>query len=107
LDQIVEEKKYHKVKLQRHILLPSGTRHIDMYQSPEEWGGENQLIPIPSEDVDELLEKYERPDLLQFGSDEMVALSEALYDSVGSPKLEASVGWRIFQEMITHYRATD
>jgi len=78
-----------------------------MYTSPEEWGGENQLIPIPSEDLDELLKKFDRPDLLQFGSDEMVALCEALYESVGSPKLSASVGWRIFQEMVACYRATD
>ena len=107
LDEIVEEKKYHKVKFQKHILLPSGARHIDMYLSPEEWGGENQLIPIPSDDIDELLEKYDRPDLLQFGSDEMVGLCEALYEAVGSPKLSASVGWRIFQEMIACYQATD
>jgi hypothetical protein len=91
------------VKYQKNILMPSGARHIDMYQFPERWGGEDQLIPIPTKDLDQLLEEYDRPDLLQFGSDEMVHLCETLYDEVGAPKLRASSGWEVFKAMVNYY----
>jgi hypothetical protein len=84
--------------------MPSGARHIDMYQFPERWGGEDQLIPVPAKDLDQLLDEYDRPDLLQFGSDGMVCLCEGLYDEIDAPKLSASVGWEVFRAMVNHYR---
>ena len=38
----------------------------------------NNLIEIPSDYIDELLLQYDRPDLLQFGSDETVQLLEGI-----------------------------
>jgi hypothetical protein len=72
-----------------------------MYEHPEDWEGlENQLIAIPGEDIDKLLEKYDRPDLLQFGSDEMVQFCQYLFEKIGSPELSAKVGWKVFLRML-------
>lgn len=60
------------------------------------------LIKIPEEDIDQLLLKYDQPDLLQFGTDEEVALCEDVYVAIGSPTLRAKVGWQVFRDMVTY-----
>jgi hypothetical protein len=50
-----------------------------MYESPDKFGVKNNLIEIRSDYIDELLLQYDRPDLLQFGSDETVQLLEAIF----------------------------
>ncbi|KAF8179208.1 hypothetical protein BJ912DRAFT_855711 [Pholiota molesta] len=101
LDMIVKESQSHRVRKQAKSLLPTGCRRIDMYEHPEDWEGlENQLIAIPGEDIDKLLEKYDRPDLLQFGSDEMVQFCQYLFEKIGSPELSAKVGWKVFLRML-------
>lgn len=92
----------HRVRKQPGRLLPSGGRRINFYTKPHEYGGTDQLIDIPVEDIDKLLAEYDRPDLLQFGSDEMVALCETLYAGVGSPAVSALVGWPVFTQMIQY-----
>lgn len=73
-----------------------------MYEHPKDWEGlENQLIEIPGEDIDKLLHEHDRPDLLQFGSDEMVQFCEDLFKKIGSPELSAKIGWNIFLAMLT------
>lgn len=52
-----------------------------------------------------LLEQYDLPEHTQFGSTEMVALSEHLYTSVGSPYLSAAIGWEVWALMIDVYNA--
>ena len=99
----IEEKKYHKVKHQKDILLPSSAQHIDMFEFSERWEGEDQLISIPANDIDGLLEEYNQPNLLQFGSNEMVELCEALYNAIGTPKLSASASWEVFKAMVNYY----
>ena len=47
-----------------------------------------------------LLKKYDRPDLLQFGSDKEVKWCEALYDALGKPALSARVGWQVWGWML-------
>lgn len=74
-----------------------------MYNTPEEFGGENLLIPIPAEDIDRLLAKYDDPHLTQFGSDEEVALFKDLYATIGSPTFVARHGWSIFRQMVDEY----
>lgn len=72
-----------------------------MYEHPEDWEElENQLIEIPSEDINKLLNEYDRLDLLQFGSDEMVQFCEYLFEKIGSPELSAKVGWKVFLIML-------
>ncbi|KAF8958233.1 hypothetical protein BDZ97DRAFT_1906555 [Flammula alnicola] len=101
LDMIVTESQAHRVRKQAKSLLPTGGRRIDMYEHPEDWEGqENQLIEIPGEDIDKLLNEYDRPDLLQFGSDEMVQFCEYLFEKIGSPELSAKVGWKVFLRML-------
>jgi len=78
-----------------------------MYESPDKFGVKSNLIEIPSDYIDELLLQYDRPDLLQFGSDETVQLLEGIYADIGSPELNARVGWRVFMEMVDYYISSD
>ena len=39
----------------KKILLPSGARKIDLYTNPKEYGGEDRLIPVPSEIINDLM----------------------------------------------------
>ncbi|KAJ7182577.1 hypothetical protein C8R43DRAFT_868246 [Mycena crocata] len=100
LDQIQRENNRHFVCKQKNSLLPTGGRHSDFYAHPEKWGGTDQLIPVDVTVIDTLIEKYTPPKLFQFGSDEMVALCEALYEAVGSPEVSAVNGWMVFTAMI-------
>jgi hypothetical protein len=108
LDNVIYEQGIHVVRHQKKILLPSGFRRIDMYKKPQKCssGASDQLIPIPAEDIEQLLEEHDRPDLIQFGSDQMVALCERLYSGISSPVTNANMGWDIFVHMINHCIAT-
>lgn len=103
LDEHRKANAYHVVRKQAKILLPSSAWRIDMYQSPEEFGGEDLLIPVPEEDIDRLLAQYDDHHLMQFGSDEEVALFQDVYATIGSPKFVARHGWSIFQRMMEVY----
>ncbi|KAF8178247.1 hypothetical protein BJ912DRAFT_1130611 [Pholiota molesta] len=71
------------------------------YEHPEDFDGlENQLIEIPREDIDKILDEYDQPDLLQFGSDEMVQFCERLFEKIGAPQINAKVGWKVFRQML-------
>lgn len=88
-------------------MLPTGGRRIDFYESPENYKGNDNLIAIPRQDIQELLLEYDRPDLLQFGTDDMVNLCETLYISIGHPKLQAKDGWAIFKRLIDKIHDTN
>ena len=105
LDEIMHENRIHKIRKQKKTLLPSGGRRIDIYNNPEKFGAhlKDRLIHIPDEIIDNLLQKYDRPDLLQFGTDDNVHLMEQIYRKIGSPKLSARVGWSVFVEMVNVY----
>ncbi|KAF8911450.1 hypothetical protein CPB84DRAFT_1671914 [Gymnopilus junonius] len=102
LDKIVEENQNHKIRKQKKILLPSSTRHIDIYNFPEDHELIDCLIKVPEKDIDQLLLKFDQPDLLQFGTDEEVALCEKTYAAIGSPILLAKFGWEIFCNMVNY-----
>ncbi len=103
LDRYCVENANHKVRFQKKSLLPTGGRRIDFYESPEDYNGKNQLIEIPREDIENLILEHDRPDLLQFGTDEMVELCETLYAKIGSPSLLPIDGWVIFRQLIDAY----
>jgi hypothetical protein len=103
LDEIVEESQRHKVRKQKNILLPSGGRRIDFYKNPEDYGGKDRLIPIESNTIDDLLAKYDRPDLLLFGSKETDFMCGKILEGLGSPKLSPRIGWVVFSDMVTYY----
>ena len=98
----MEASQYHKIHKQKKILLPSGAQRIDIYEHPEDHDLRDCLIKIPQKDIDQLLLEYDRPDLLQFGTDEEVALCESLYTEIGSPQLRANVGWQVFRDMVNY-----
>jgi len=58
------------------------------------------LIEVPKEETQKYLRDYGRPDLLRFGSSEMVADCEKRFVEIGSPELSAQVGWLIFAQML-------
>ena len=71
-----------------------------MYSSPEEFGGRNQLISIPVEDVDLLPAEHQDPALFRFGSEAEVLVYNDLYHSAGSPRLVSTNGWAIFRRLV-------
>jgi hypothetical protein len=83
----------------------SGGCRIDMHNNPQKFGAhlKDRLIHIPDEIIHELLQKYDRPELLQFGTDDTVHLMEQIYQKIGSPKLSARVGWSVVVEMVNEY----
>ncbi|KAF9543099.1 hypothetical protein CPC08DRAFT_599952, partial [Agrocybe pediades] len=85
---IIKESEIHKVRKQQVILLPSSARRIDMYENPTRFNGKDCLIDVPEEWIEELTAQYDRPDLLQFGSDD--------------PRLSAKVGWDVFNSMVAY-----
>ncbi|PPR05257.1 hypothetical protein CVT24_008283 [Panaeolus cyanescens] len=101
LDQLLIENQYHRVRGQLKTLLPSDARHIDIYTMPEDYGAQDQKIPIPSEDVDKLLAEYDDSSLFQFVSPELDILFTDLYSSIDTPALSPSVGWSIFHQMLS------
>lgn len=105
LDEIVRENHNHKIRKQPGALLPSGARRIDIYNHPERYGStlRDRLVNVPADIIDELLLKYDRPDLLQFGTDDTVKLMEEIFEAIGSPPLSARVGWSVFVQMVDKY----
>ena len=58
------------------------------------------MIEVPKKETRKYLRDYSRPDLLRFGSSEMVADCERRFIKIGSPELSAQVGWLIFAQML-------
>ncbi|KAF8990438.1 hypothetical protein BDQ17DRAFT_1216898, partial [Cyathus striatus] len=103
LNEIMVENQNHRIRKQRGILLPSGARRIDLYLKPTKYGGEDRLIKADDDIIDDLLDQYDRPDLLRFGTLEAVALCRAIYIGIGQPKLSTQIGWSVFAQMIEYY----
>ena len=105
LDELLHEHQVHKIRKQRGILLPSGARRIDLYTQPEKHGAffKDRLIKVPKDILEELLAKYDRPDLFAFGTLEDVALCKRIHRKIRSPILVARSGWKIFREMVSYY----
>ncbi|KAF8985790.1 hypothetical protein BDQ17DRAFT_1436501 [Cyathus striatus] len=103
LNEVRIENQSHRIRSQKKILLPSGARRIDIYSMPEKHGGKDRLIRTKDEVINDLLNEYDRPDLLLFGTAENVAACKNIYVGIGQPKLSARVGWSIFKEMVNHH----
>ncbi|KAF5315640.1 hypothetical protein D9611_004975 [Ephemerocybe angulata] len=88
LDELLLEHQVHRVRYQAKILLPSGTRRIDMYSSPEDYGGMDKLIKIPAEDIDRLLAQWEDQSLFRFGTRDEAENYENLYQSIARNRLQ-------------------
>lgn len=100
LDELLKESQTHRVRYQKKINLPSGGRRIDFYERPERYHGKNELIEVPAEKVDAILEVHDKPELLSFGSPNGIAFCLGLYRACGSPKLSAMTGWLTFSAMV-------
>ena len=105
LNEIMHENCIYKIRKQKKTLLPSGGHQINIYNNSQKFGThlKDQLIHILDKIIDNLLQKYDCPDLLQFSMDATVHLMEQIYQKIGSPKLSARVGWSVFVEMVNVY----
>ncbi|CAK5270489.1 unnamed protein product [Mycena citricolor] len=106
LDKIQYENGIHRVRKQASRLLPTGGRIIDFYEHPERYGGDMQLISIDDIHlplIDHLIEEHSPAEKLQFGSNDMVVLCEAIFAGIGSPDVSALNGWAVFSHMIAKY----
>ena len=74
---------------------------------PHNWGGENQLIEIPHAELDHLIADHTSPEVLQFGSDEMVKMFEGLFEAVSSPEVSSANGWEVFTAMMEIFASGD
>ncbi|KAF8996700.1 hypothetical protein BDQ17DRAFT_1329777 [Cyathus striatus] len=79
LNEVRIENQSHRIHSQKKILLPSGARRIDIYSMPERHGGKDHLIKTEDKVINKLLNEYDRPDLLLFGSPENVAVCKDIY----------------------------
>ncbi|KAG2003177.1 citrate synthase I [Coprinopsis cinerea AmutBmut pab1-1] len=103
LDKVMSENQKHRIRGQKKSLMPTDARRIDMFKHPERFGGRDQLIPIPQQDIDRLLAEYDQPHLFKFVPDDLENIFGDLYRAIGSPSLVASQGWGIFRDMVnTH-----
>jgi hypothetical protein len=106
LDGLVRENGTHRIRKQKSTLLPSGARRIDIYKNPEDYGGRNQLIKIPSEDIDKLLAEYDQDGVTEFGgTPAQRRLFTDLYRGIGGLAFVPKNGWPIFTSMVNLYRA--
>ncbi|KAJ7792691.1 hypothetical protein B0H14DRAFT_3160043 [Mycena olivaceomarginata] len=90
-----------KTRKQRGRILPSGVAPNVVFDMPGDYGLENLAIPVAQEAIDELrtLIETSREEAYRWVSDEFDALSSEVYIQLGCPKLEALLGWAIFNAM--------
>lgn len=74
-----------------------------IYTAPEKYGCTSQLIPIPSEDIDILIEEHVPDDLLSVLGKDVEDFCKGLWVGIGAPKLTAKHGWAIFADLLLAY----
>ncbi|KAJ7447515.1 hypothetical protein B0H11DRAFT_1744791, partial [Mycena galericulata] len=101
LDEFVDYFNNKKTRKQRNQILPSGVAPNVVFDMPGDYGLQNLAIPITQEAIDELRDLIEtsRQEAFRWVSDEFDVLATEVYQSVGSPKLEALSGWAVFNVM--------
>ncbi|TFY53216.1 hypothetical protein EVG20_g10219 [Dentipellis fragilis] len=107
LDVVVKEKNTHKIRYQCRVTMPTGGRPEDFYRRPQKWHGHDLLIPIPADTIDRLVAEHVRPELFQFGTDEIVNLSSYLYEQLRRPTTTLNNGWSVFRAMMDLYEASN
>ncbi|KAJ7475410.1 hypothetical protein B0H11DRAFT_2032889, partial [Mycena galericulata] len=101
LDEFVDYFNNKKTRKQRNRILPSGVAPNVVFDMPGDYGLQNLAIPVTQEAIDELRDLIEtsRQEAFRWVSDEFDVLATEVYQSVGSPKLEALSGWAVFNAM--------
>lgn len=102
LDEIMKENRFHKVRKQKKIFLPSGGRPIDFWQNPQKWKGQDQLIQIPPHDIDRLIAEYADPTCLLFGEDAIISIYRAVWEAIGKPRISALNAWSIWRLVVDY-----
>lgn len=101
LDRARERQKVHRIRIQRRIFLPSGGTSYEFYHSPRKFHGTNMLIKVPDMSIiDDLLQEFAADEHLCFGDKTAIALFEALFIEVGSPKLSLRNTWAVWRRMM-------
>ncbi|KAJ6449991.1 hypothetical protein C8R45DRAFT_1114394 [Mycena sanguinolenta] len=101
LDEFVDYFNNKKTRKQSARILPSGVAPNVVFDMPEDYGLENLAIPVTQEAINALRSLIDTPrkEAFRWVSDDFDALALAVYNGVGSPKIEALSGWAIFNMM--------
>ncbi|KZV93195.1 hypothetical protein EXIGLDRAFT_674296 [Exidia glandulosa HHB12029] len=99
IDEYVVQYNNHRIRSQKSNL-PSGARPTDIYNNPEKYGGIRSCSKsLDSNWTKEIVERYVPSDIFQFGTDEEVAVLDAVYAAVGAPDIGVNCAWDIFRAM--------
>ena len=105
LDQYRHFHNSHTIRTQKKSRLPTGGTPNDFYHEPGRWGGEDLLVEVPDElkpSIDQLLEKYDRPELTRFVDEEFEKYFADLFDAAGlsEEELTPQLGWNVFRGLL-------
>lgn len=97
----VEDRNSEPIRLQHDVMLPTGGRPDDFYESPENWEGFDCIIPIPEDLIDALIAEFTPPDLFTFGRDEVEEHCQAVHtELLHSMVLTIGNAWDVVCHMI-------
>jgi hypothetical protein len=104
LDEFCHQQNNHRIRKQQGKILPSGGTPNEFYSKPEEWGGEDCLIRVPAEVIDELLadceEGYKQ---MRYVEEDFDVLAQAVYEAVDKPEITVQNAWEVFRTMIGQF----
>ncbi|KAJ7172053.1 hypothetical protein C8R46DRAFT_1073669 [Mycena filopes] len=101
LDKFCHQQNNHRVRFQADKLLPSGGTPHEFYTKPEKYGGEQCLIPVDGDVIQELLdgceEGYAR---MRYVEEEFDVIAEEAYTAMGRPAITLHNAWAVFRVLI-------
>lgn len=108
LDTFVNRQNAHRIRKQIEIALPSGGRPDEFYKNPQVYGGENCLVPVDMNEVDDLLEASDDGvSRLQYVDEDFEPLATEAYTSIGMPEITLTTAWAVFRRMVEEMSADD
>lgn len=73
---------------------------MQFYDRPQDWNGEQLLIPVENEDLQPLIDKYVRDELFQFCSPELDAAANEALLTIDLPALVPGNAWDVFSQIL-------
>lgn len=97
LDAFVTHQNSHWIQKQYERALPSRNHPDHFYENPEDYGGEDCLIEVDMEEIDELLDNaIDRKEWLCYIDKGSKPLIAEAYISIGSAAIKLGTAWTIF-----------
>lgn len=90
----------HTIRKQSDRALPSGGRPDHFYNNPERYGGDNCLINVDLNEIDDLLaDSEDGVSKLRYVDAEIEPLIKEAYLDVGSPNITLATAWAVFKQI--------